>query len=146
MTDDADPMGAIIVLAAGARAEALCLGIADSAGFKGDLTKIRSIRQIWERKSAENYWRQFRWPAESIEAQIALIPQYQSALNEIIAEADFGYPRTSSLIRSDLEQLERMATEAHEQLLAVGEEGLTDNLVLLEASRIREIWSATHNG
>jgi hypothetical protein len=138
-----DPVNAIIVMAAGARAEAVGLGIVESTGFKGDLAKIKRLRQSWERNSNEEYWRTFDWPAEAINAKLAQIPQYQSKLAEIVAEMDVAFPRTTSLIRNHLDAIEMIAAEAQERLDAVGKENLTENLVLLKAARVREIWEAT---
>src|SRR5258708_6801217 len=49
-----DPVNAVIVIAAGAKAEEVCLGILKSASFPGDRTKIKGIRKMWEQKCSQD--------------------------------------------------------------------------------------------
>jgi hypothetical protein len=118
-----DPVNAVIVIAAGAKAEEVCLGIRESAGFAGDRTKIKEIRKMWEQKCSQDS-----------------NPEHLQTLEAIGREIDLEFPRCVDVIRKHRESVERIAAAAHAALQSIGEQNLTDRQILLPGARIRELW------
>lgn len=138
-----DPLNTLMICAAGAQAEAVCLGITESNGFKNDRKTIDEIRYVFEIKSSEGRLQQhLNYVSEDrFRALQAELPQHRMALGKIIDEIDSGYSLTAAVIRENKVVLEVIAAAALESVQQVGENNLSHGLVLLSAERIREIWN-----
>jgi hypothetical protein len=143
LSGKADPMRDLFVLAAGAKAELVCLGITQSAGFGHDRATINQLRLMWESRCSEAYWKTLFPPGHALTEALDKIPEYKVKLEELVADIDCGYARTVACIREHRNILELFESEAHQNLETVGTGNLADGTVLLSAQRMREIWENT---
>jgi hypothetical protein len=138
--DVIDPLSRIMVYAAGAKAEEICLSITQSSGFANDFRKVELVRSNWESKSDEDYWRKMKWPQDVIERCLLEVPSHRLKLDKINREIDSRFSRTHALISEHQSVLRTIASMAYDRLISIGESNLRDELVLLESDKIRKIW------
>jgi hypothetical protein len=132
-------INSLIVFAAGAKAEEICLGITKSEGFANDLRQIKLIRQAWENKCNGKAWDGL--PETVREAGLRALPQCEATMNQIVREIDSNFERTATLINKHRKILDIVAAEAYRNANRVGDENLRHGDLLLSASRIEEIWN-----
>ena len=141
LSDNGDVLGAIIIMAAGAKAEAICLGITESGGFPGDRANINNLRAAWENKCNDAQLRSSPLPEDVMKRELSKIPQFRVKLEEITNEIESDFKRTATIITENRNVLEVIAGKAYECVQSIGEQNLSEGRILLSADQIRELWS-----
>ena len=137
-----EPIDKVVMYAAGAKAEEVCLGITDSAGFVNDLGRIMSVRSTWEERCDEARCRASLKdaPTELLDAALAMLPHYWQQLKVVDEEIASNFARTGALIEQHGGKLKFIASAALASLDSLGEVNLADGLILLTAAEIRALW------
>lgn len=127
----------VIALAAGAKAEFVCLGIAQSGGFGGDRQKIYMAKSMLEARCTEAYYKKFMLPEDEV---TELLAWNKRKLEELVAEIDSDYSRTVAFLEKHRNVIQLFESEALRKLESIGTSNLTDGTVLLSGARMRELW------
>lgn len=125
----------VMVLAAGGKAEAVCLNIFESAGSVKDRRQINIVRGSCEAACSEELSRLLPVPKSKLE-------QARTVLREVVEEIESDFPRTVHLIRVHRTMLEVIAAAAYQAIESTEAEHLYDGQILLSESRLHEIWDS----
>ncbi len=144
LTDLHDPIAEIMILAAGAKAELVCLGIDASAGFAGDLSKIKKHLRDWENRCTESHCHSF-YTEELIARELDCLSERKKRLTQITEEIDSNFRRTGDLVTHYRNAIESIADLAIRRLNTVDTNNLAADQVLLLEHDLRSRWNDEGN-